>query len=93
MSRFTVGDSLAQKVEYYRYTFNTPNFLLKNGLYLAILVIFIALCFITPAVKGVQLLTVNNVLNILQQASPRMFLALGVAGLIMLAGTDRPSVV
>ena len=30
----------------------------------------------------------NNVLNILQQASPRMFLALGVAGLILLAGTD-----
>lgn len=27
-------------------------------------------------------------LNILQQASPRMFLALGVAGLILLAGTD-----
>ena len=88
MSKFTVGETLAQKVENYRYTFNTRNFLLKNGLYLAILVIFIALCFITPAVKGMQLLTVNNVLNILQQASPRMFLALGVAGLIMLAGTD-----
>lgn len=88
MSKFTVGETLAQKVENYRYTFNTRNFLLKNGLYIAILVIFIALCFITPAVKGVQLLTVNNVLNILQMASPRMFLALGVAGLIMLAGTD-----
>ena len=88
MSKFTVGESLAQKVENYRYTFNTRNFLLKNGLYLAIIVIFIALCFITPAVKGVQLLTMNNVLNILQMASPRMFLALGVAGLIMLAGTD-----
>ena len=88
MSKFTVGESLAQKVENYRYTFNTRNFLLKNGLYLAIIVIFIALCFITPAVKCVQLLTMNNVLNILQMASPRMFLALGVAGLIMLAGTD-----
>lgn len=88
MSKFTFAESMAQKVENYRYTFNTRSFLLKNGLYLAILVIFIALCFITPAVKGVQLLTVNNVLNILQQASPRMFLALGVAGLIMLAGTD-----
>ena len=88
MSKFTFAESMAQKIENYRYTFNTRSFLLKNGLYLAILVIFIALCFITPAVKGVQLLTVNNVLNILQQASPRMFLALGVAGLIMLAGTD-----
>ena len=38
-------------------------------------------------VKGTQLLTFNNVVNILQQASPRMFLALGVAGLILLTGT------
>ncbi len=30
----------------------------------------------------------TNILNILQQASPRMFLALGVAGLILLTGTD-----
>ncbi|MGI6255950.1 MAG: ABC transporter permease subunit [Acutalibacter sp.] len=88
MSRFTVWESMAQKAENYRYTFNRRDFLLRNGLYLAILVIFIALCIITPIVKDVPLLTVNNVLNILQQASPRMFLALGVAGLILLAGTD-----
>ena len=88
MSKFTFGESMAQRWENYKYTFNARNFLLRNGLYLAIAVIFIALCFITPAVKGVQLLTLNNILNILQQASPRMFLALGVAGLILLAGTD-----
>ncbi len=88
MSKFTFAESMAQKAENYRYTFNRRDFLLRNGLYLAILVIFIALCIITPIVKDVPLLTVNNVLNILQQASPRMFLALGVAGLILLAGTD-----
>ncbi len=38
--------------------------------------------------KHTQLLTVSNILNILQQASPRMFFALGVAGLILLTGTD-----
>ena len=89
MSKFTFAESMAQKWENYKYTFNTRDFLLKNGLYIAIIIIFIALCIITPIVKGgVQLLTVNNILNILQQASPRMFLALGVAGLILLAGTD-----
>ncbi len=88
MSKFTVGETLAQRWENYKYTFNRRDFLLRNGLYIAIIVIFIALCIITPIVKNVQLLTVNNVLNILQQASPRMFLALGVAGLILLAGTD-----
>ena len=88
MSKFTVGQSLAQRWENYKYTFNRRDFLLKNGLYIAIILIFIALCIITPIVKNTPLLTVNNVLNILQQASPRMFLALGVAGLILLAGTD-----
>nr|WP_297282695.1 galactoside ABC transporter permease [uncultured Agathobaculum sp.] len=88
MSKFSFGESMAQRWENYKYTFNRRDFLLKNGLYIAIIIIFIALCIITPLVKNVQLLTVNNVLNILQQASPRMFLALGVAGLILLAGTD-----
>ena len=89
MSKFTFAQSMAQRWENYRYTFNRRDFLLKNGLYIAIIIIFAALCFITPAVKGgTQLLTVDNILNILSQASPRMFLALGVAGLILLAGTD-----
>ena len=88
MSKFTFGETMAQKWENYKHTFNKRDFFLKNGLYLAIIVIFIALCIITPIVKNTQLLTMNNVLNILQQASPRMFLALGVAGLILLAGTD-----
>ena len=88
LSKFTFGESMAQRWENYKYTFNTRDFLLKNGLYIAIIIIFIALCIITPIVKNVQLLTANNILNILQQASPRMFLALGVAGLILLAGTD-----
>ncbi len=89
MSKFTPAESMSQRWENYKYSFNLRNFLLRNGLYIAIAVIFIALCILTPIVKnGMQLLTVQNVLNILQQASPRMFLALGVAGLIMLAGTD-----
>ena len=88
MSKFSVGESMAQKWENYRYTFNRRDFFLRNGLYIAIIIIFIGLCIATPIIKGVPLLTMNNVLNILSQASPRMFLALGVAGLILLAGTD-----
>lgn len=88
MSKYTFGQKQSQKVENYKYTFNTTQFLYKNGLYIVILLIFIALCIITPIVKHTQLLTLTNILNILQQASPRMFLALGVAGLILLTGTD-----
>lgn len=88
MSKFTFLETRAQKWENYKYTFNRRTFLLQNGLYIAIVLIFIMLCIITPIVKGTPLLTYNNVLNVLQQASPRMFLALGVAGLILLTGTD-----
>ena len=88
MSKFTYGEKTAQSWENYRYTFNRRDFFLRNGLYIAIIIIFIGLCIVTPIIKGVPLLTVNNILNILSQASPRMFLALGVAGLILLAGTD-----
>lgn len=87
-SKFTFVQQREQKLENYRYSFNLSQFLYKNGLYIVIILIFIALCIITPVVKNTQLLTVTNILNILQQASPRMFLALGVAGLILLTGTD-----
>mgnify|MGYP000685936797 CR=1 FL=1 len=88
LSKFTFMETRAQKWENYKYTFNRRTFLLQNGLYIAIILIFIGLCIAAPVIKNVQLLTYNNVLNILQQASPRMFLALGVAGLILLTGTD-----
>ncbi len=88
LSKFTFMESKVQKWENYKYTFNRRAFLLQNGLYIVILLIFIMLCIITPIVKHTPLLTYNNVLNILQQASPRMLLALGVAGLILLTGTD-----
>ena len=86
MSKYTFAQKQAQNFENYKYTFNMTQFLYKNGLYIVIIMIFIALCIITPFVKNTQLFTTTNILNILQQASPRMFLALGVAGLILLTG-------
>jgi len=88
MSKFTFAQDRAQKWENYKYTFNRKQFFLQNGLYFVIIAIFIFLCIITPIVKHTQLLTMTNILNILQQASPRIFFALGVAGLILLTGTD-----
>lgn len=88
MSKFTFRETRAQKWENYKYTFNRRTFLLQNGLYIAIIIIFIGLCIATPLLKHPPLLTYRNILTILNQASPRMFLALGVAGLILLTGTD-----
>ena len=88
LSKFTFQENMKQKAENYKYTFSTKQFLLNNGLYIAIMFVFILLCILTPIVKGKQLLTMKNILTILEQASPRMFLALGVGGLILLGGTD-----
>jgi methyl-galactoside transport system permease protein len=88
MSKFTFAQKRAQSRENYVYTFDRKQFFLKNGLYIVIIALFIVLSIITPIIRGTQLFTMTNILNILQQASPRMFLALGVAGLILLTGTD-----
>lgn len=88
LSKFSFGENMKQKWENYKYNFSAKQFLLNNGLYIAILCVFIVLCILTPILKGKQLLTMKNVLTILTQASPRMFLALGVGGLILLGGTD-----
>ena len=53
MSKFTFMETRAQKWENYKYTFNRRAFLLQNGLYIAIILIFIMLCIITPIVKNV----------------------------------------
>ncbi len=88
LSKFTFGEKQKQKWENYKYTFNARQFLLANGLYIVIVLVFIMLCILAPVVKHTKLLTMANILNILQAASPRMFLALGVGGLILLGGTD-----
>ena len=53
MSKFTFGETMAQRWENYKYTFNRRSFLLQNGLYIAILLIFIILCIITPIDKRI----------------------------------------
>ena len=88
LSRFTGAEKRKQNWENYKYTFNTKQFFLNNGLYIVIIFVFIILCILAPVVKHTSLLTITNILNILTNASPRMFLALGVGGLILLAGTD-----
>ncbi len=72
----------------YAYNFTGSKFLLENGLYLAILIFFIACIIVAPISGRGNLLSLPNIFTILEQSSTRMFFALGVAGLILLAGTD-----
>lgn len=80
--------SYEQKFENYGYSFNAKNFFLKNGLYLTILVLMIVATIVYAAQTGSFLFNWDNILLILNQVSPKIFLALGVGGLIVLAGTD-----
>ena len=69
------------------FSFNIKDFLIKNGLYFIIL-IFLLYCVIQSFVNGGNLLSKDNILAVLSQSSTKLFFSLGVAGLILLGGTD-----
>ncbi|MBQ9280822.1 MAG: galactoside ABC transporter permease [Treponema sp.] len=75
-------------IQNYINKFKMSKFLLDNGLYLAIIVFFIVCIILAPLSGNGNLLSLPNIFTILEQSSVRMFYALGVAGLILLAGTD-----
>ncbi len=83
-----IVEDMQLKWKNYVNNFKASKFLLSNGLYLAILVFFIVCVVVAPAIGAGNLLTLPNIFTILEQSSTRMFYALGVAGLILLAGTD-----
>ncbi len=76
------------KAKNYRATFSPQKFFLANGLYIAIGIFFIICIILAPIKVNSNLFTLPNILTILEQSSTRMFYALGVAGLILLGGTD-----
>lgn len=63
--------------------FNWKSFILNYALYFVLAVIILSIIFYDP-----EFLSKNNFLTIIQQASTRGILALGVGGLIILQGTD-----
>lgn len=80
----TILDNIQYKFRNYIYSFDLKSWLLKNALYLIALALFIIFIFIRP-----DLLTnSDNIVSILSQSSTRLFYSLGVAGLILIAGTD-----
>ena len=72
----------------YVYKFTPAQFFLANGLYIAIAIFFVVCIIVAPLSGSGNLLSLANILTILEQSSVRMFYALGVAGIILLAGTD-----
>lgn len=64
-------------------TKQVKSFLTNNALYIILIVIFVGVIIAEP-----RFLTISNFTNILKQASTKGMLALGCAGIIVLAGTD-----
>ncbi len=82
------GEDIQLNFINYVNNFKFSKFFLNNGLYIAIIVFFIVCIIVAPMIGAGNLLTLPNIFTILEQSSTRMFYALGVAGLILLAGTD-----
>ena len=80
-----LSEWIQNKFEHYIANFNAKNWLLKNALYVVIILVFIIIACL-PQASG--LLTGKNILGAFVQISPKIFYALGVAGLILLGGTD-----
>lgn len=81
-------DDMEHRQQNYVYTFNTKTFLLNNALYMIVSLFFIACFIISPIIGNGNILTWSNISGFLEITSSRMFFALGVAGLIVLGGTD-----
>ena len=87
-SKTSFSENFVLGLKDYAYKFTPAQFFLANGLYIAIAIFFVVCIIVAPLSGSGNLLSISNILTILEQSSVRMFYALGVAGLILLAGTD-----
>jgi len=83
----TFGQKCQYRAVKYKHNFTVGGWFLKNALYLVILAFFL-ICLAVSLSKGQNLLTLDTVKLILAQSSTKVFFSLGVAGLILLGGTD-----
>ncbi|MCI7220814.1 MAG: galactoside ABC transporter permease [Bacilli bacterium] len=81
--RHAPQETLEFKFRHYLYAFKLKDFLLKNAIYFVLLAFFI-FCI----AKDSSLLSTKNIISIFGQSSTKLFYSLGVAGLILIAGTD-----
>lgn len=86
-NRHSVGEKIENRGKQYAYSFRFKDFMLKNALYFIIVLFFIVI-LIVGQTQDKNLFQVTHFTSILGQSSQKVFYSLGVAGLILLAGTD-----
>jgi methyl-galactoside transport system permease protein len=84
----SIIENLEHRWKNSQYNFNWGSFLLNNALYIIVIIFFLACFIISPIMGTGNILTPDNIFGFLESASSRIFFALGVAGLIVLGGTD-----
>ena len=82
--KHSISESIEYRRKHYGYNFVAKDYLLRNALYFIIIIFFIV-CIL---LSGGNLLAQANLIGILSQTSTKLFFSLGVAGLILIAGTD-----
>jgi len=85
-----VGEAETTKygLETYRRNFNFVNWITKNALLFIVLAIFLVMIIMMATGFNKSTLNASFFLATLTQIAPKIFFALGVAGLILLGGTD-----
>lgn len=82
-----VRDTIIFNARTYAANFVLRDYLLRNALYYIVLFYFIATIALSVG-AGSSLLTFNNLVALAGQTSTKLFFSLGVAGLILIGGTD-----
>lgn len=82
-----VRDTIIFNARTYAANFVLRDYLLRNALYYIVLFYFIVTIILSMR-AGSSLLTFNNLVAIAGQTSTKLFFSLGVAGLILIGGTD-----
>lgn len=84
---YSLEDKINVKLFEIKHNFDLAIFLRKYSLYFVILIFFI-ICAIIAEYQGNPLLTFRTIETICIQSSTKVFFSLGVAGLILIGGTD-----
>lgn len=83
----SIPEIFENKYRTYLYEFKIGSWLLKNALNIIVILFFLFSIFYGLGI-GKNLFTEQSIMSILGQSSVKVFYALGVAGLILLVGTD-----
>ncbi|MCQ2793466.1 MAG: galactoside ABC transporter permease [Bacilli bacterium] len=86
-NKYNIQDKINIKLFDIKHNFKLATFLRKYSLYIVILIFFVV-CAIIAQLQGNPLLTFRTLETICIQSSTKVFFSLGVAGLILLGGTD-----